>query len=78
MLKGHIALTVRVISVLMALAEVVIGLPNAHGAGVCAQVRIRVTQDIVMTRTAFRAILELDNGSDTSITKFGDSHRICP
>ncbi len=35
--------------------------------GVCARVRIRIEQEAVMTRSAFLAILELDNNSETSL-----------
>jgi hypothetical protein len=35
--------------------------------GVCARVRIRIEQEAVMTRSAFSAILELDNNSDISM-----------
>jgi hypothetical protein len=32
--------------------------------GVCARVRIRISQDVTLTRTAFRATLEIDNSPD--------------
>lgn len=35
--------------------------------GVCARVRIRIEQEAVMTRSAFLAILELDNNSEISL-----------
>ncbi|MBI5386506.1 MAG: DUF11 domain-containing protein, partial [Verrucomicrobia bacterium] len=37
------------------------------GDGVCAQVKLRLDQDLVMTRNAFDATLELENRSQTSI-----------
>src|SRR6185312_8735869 len=36
--------------------------------GVCAKVRLRIEQSVVMTRSAFRGTLEVDNGGDTSIS----------
>ena len=37
---------------------------NSHGTGVCATVKIKLDQDVVMTRTAFRGTLELNNNRD--------------
>jgi hypothetical protein len=37
------------------------------GEGICAQVRLRLEQEAVITRDAFRATLELINGSDTPL-----------
>ncbi|HLH56506.1 MAG TPA: hypothetical protein VKY92_23170 [Verrucomicrobiae bacterium] len=36
--------------------------------GVCARVRLQLSQDVTMTRAAFRGTLVLDNGSPTNIT----------
>ena len=36
--------------------------------GVCAHVRLRIDQDVVLTRTAFAGTLEIDNGGSSSIT----------
>jgi len=36
--------------------------------GVCAQVRLQLSQDVTMTRAAFKGTLVLDNGSPTNIT----------
>ena len=36
--------------------------------GVCARVRIRIEQEAVLTRTAFRGTLEMDNDGSSSIT----------
>jgi len=49
-------------------------------AGVCARVRIRISQDVALTRTAFRATLEISNAAenvaienlDVSITILND------
>ncbi len=39
------------------------------GSGICAQVRLRLDQDLVLTRNAFRATLEIENRTpDTSLT----------
>jgi hypothetical protein len=40
----------------------------AASAGVCARVRLRITQDVVMTRSAFVGTLEIENGGLSSIT----------
>ena len=37
-------------------------------AGVCAVVRLRITQDLTLTRTAFEARLELENSADSDLT----------
>lgn len=37
---------------------------KGEGAGVCARVRIRLDQDVAMTRTAFKATLEVDNAPE--------------
>ena len=39
---------------------------TSTGDGVCARVKIRLDQDLVMARNAFNATLELDNQSSTS------------
>ncbi|MCS6855442.1 MAG: hypothetical protein NZ523_11930, partial [Elioraea sp.] len=44
-------------------ASVQSGTPSPTEAGVCAQVRLRLEQEAVITRTAFLGTLELDNGS---------------
>jgi hypothetical protein len=36
--------------------------------GVCARVRLRIEQDVTLTRSAFKGTLELENGGDTSIS----------
>ena len=41
--------------------------PKGSG-GVCARVRIRIEQSVVLTRTAFRGSLEIDNGGTTNIS----------
>ncbi|MCO5053866.1 MAG: Ig-like domain-containing protein [Verrucomicrobiae bacterium] len=38
------------------------------GAGVCAQVRLRINQEVTLTRSAFAGTLEIDNGGSTDIT----------
>ncbi|MBM3881941.1 MAG: DUF11 domain-containing protein, partial [Verrucomicrobia bacterium] len=40
--------------------------PAAAGDGVCAKIRLQIDQDLVLTRNAFKATLELDNRSQTS------------
>lgn len=35
--------------------------PAADGDGICAQVRLRLTQDVALTRAGFRAMLAIDN-----------------
>ncbi|AKE63138.1 Alkaline phosphatase [Microcystis aeruginosa NIES-2549] len=43
--------------------------PLANGIGsVCAQVRITIDQEAVMTRSAFLGTLEIDNGNPTNLT----------
>ncbi|HEY9173602.1 MAG TPA: hypothetical protein VI136_15050, partial [Verrucomicrobiae bacterium] len=43
--------------------------PRSEGSGICAQVRLRLDQDLVLTRNAFRATLEIENRTpDTSLT----------
>jgi hypothetical protein len=37
-----------------------------EGGGVCAQVRLKLDQDLILTRNAFQATLEIDNGDATS------------
>ncbi len=39
-----------------------------NGAGVCAQVRLRINQEVTLTRSAFAGTLEIDNGGSTEIT----------
>lgn len=39
------------------------GVLNADAAGICAQVRIRIEQEAVLTRTAFQGTLEVTNGN---------------
>ena len=41
--------------------------PKVTG-GVCARVRIRIEQSVVLTRTAFRGSLEIDNGGNLDIS----------
>ena len=41
------------------------GLAN-DGAGVCAQVRLKLDQDLILTRNAFNATLEIENNDPTS------------
>jgi hypothetical protein len=41
--------------------------PKISG-GVCARVRIRIEQSVVLTRTAFRGSLEIDNGGNSDIS----------
>jgi len=38
------------------------------GSGVCAQVRLRINQDLVTTRSAFLAALELENNDELPLT----------
>ncbi|WP_309385876.1 MBG domain-containing protein [Cerasicoccus frondis] len=38
------------------------------GNGVCAQVKLRINQDLVMTRSAFEATLELENNDEFALT----------
>ncbi|WP_309400059.1 MBG domain-containing protein [Cerasicoccus maritimus] len=38
------------------------------GSGVCAQVKLRINQDLVTTRSAFLATLELENNDEISLT----------
>jgi hypothetical protein len=53
-------------------AEVFELLDVPQGGGVCAQVRIAVDQEAVMTRSAFRASLELENTQDSAeLTEVG-------
>jgi hypothetical protein len=41
--------------------------PNSCNQGsVCAQVKLQINQDAIMTRSAFLGILEIDNGNDTN------------
>ncbi len=39
--------------------------------GTCAKVKIQLSQDVMMTRTAFRATLELENERDEELTAVG-------
>ncbi len=41
---------------------------KAAGPGVCARVRLELSQDITLTRAAFQATLVLENGGDSEIT----------
>ncbi len=42
---------------------------KSEGDSICAQVRLRLNQDLVLTRNAFRATLEIENRTaDTSLT----------
>lgn len=50
-------------SALEALAAVADGSLQTEGAGICAQVRIRLEQEAVLTRTAFQGTLEIVNGN---------------
>ena len=43
----------------------------AEEGGVCAKVRLQINQDVVLTRNAFKATLELDNVSPSSLTDVG-------
>ncbi|TRT85785.1 MAG: hypothetical protein EWV82_06525, partial [Microcystis aeruginosa Ma_AC_P_19900807_S299] len=43
-------------------------LESGDGSGVCAQVRISIDQEAVMTRSAFLGTLEIDNGNSTNLT----------
>ncbi|MBX3744921.1 MAG: cadherin-like domain-containing protein [Verrucomicrobiae bacterium] len=45
--------------------------PESEDEGVCARVRLRIEQDAVTTRDAFRATLEVDNGTAESLTEVG-------
>ena len=40
---------------------------NSNAEGICATVRINISQDAVMTRQAFLAELEIENGLDTEL-----------
>ena len=44
--------------------------------GACAKVKIQLSQDVMMTRTAFRASLELENERDEVLTDVGFSLKI--
>ena len=35
--------------------------------GVCAKVRVRIVQELVLTREAFNAKLEIENGEDSDL-----------
>ncbi|HEX5400652.1 MAG TPA: Ig-like domain-containing protein [Verrucomicrobiae bacterium] len=41
--------------------------PAAASGGVCAHVRLEIDQDVVLTRTAFKGTLEINNGGDHAI-----------
>ena len=43
-------------------------IPASPGQGVCARVRLEISQDIMMTRAAFRGTLVLDNNGATALT----------
>ena len=43
-------------------------IPQLMGEGVCARVRIQIEQQAVMTRTAFKGSLEIENSSSAPIT----------
>lgn len=45
--------------------------PQYKDDGVCAKVRIRIEQRLAITRDAFRATLELDNGEAERLTGIG-------
>jgi hypothetical protein len=42
--------------------------PKAATGGVCARVRVHIDQEVVLTRTAFRGTLDIDNAGDHSIS----------
>ena len=42
--------------------------PASAGPGVCARVHLEISQDIMMTRAAFRGTLVLDNHGATALT----------
>ncbi|WAC18397.1 chitobiase/beta-hexosaminidase C-terminal domain-containing protein [Luteolibacter sp. SL250] len=48
----------------------------AGSGGTCAKVKIAVSQDVMMTRTAFRATLELQNEREDELTEVGFSLRV--
>lgn len=50
----------------LALGLCAICLGQASAQGICAEVRLRISQEAVMTRSAFKATLELSNGSSTA------------
>ncbi len=44
---------------------------DAQGDGVCARVRLQIDQDVVMTRSAFAATLQLENDRADALTAIG-------
>lgn len=48
---------------------------NPRG-GVCASVRLRIEQELTLTRTAFEARLELSNGGESALTNVSVTFRI--
>ncbi len=48
----------------------------AGSGGTCAKVKIALSQDVMMTRTAFRATLELQNERSDELTEVGFSLRV--
>jgi len=59
-----IGFTLLGLSATMAFAEDLPPEAQWKEEGVCARVRIRISQDVTLTRTAFRATLEIDNSPD--------------
>jgi Ca2+-binding RTX toxin-like protein len=49
---------------------------SENSATVCAQVRIGIDQEAVMTRSAFLGNLEIDNGNSTNLTNLGITLKI--
>jgi hypothetical protein len=44
---------------------------NDLSGGVCAHIRLRINQDVVLTRSAFTGTLEIDNDGSSAITGIG-------
>ena len=44
---------------------------KAGSGGVCAQIRLRINQDVVLTRSAFTGTLGIDNNGSSAITGIG-------
>ena len=52
-------------------ANGIVDLVNDQGSGVCATVRLQISQDVVLTRQAFEATLEIVNETDNPVTDVG-------
>lgn len=58
------ALIVGLLALMCFAASMPKGVSAAEEEGVCARVRIRISQDVVLTRTIFRATLEVANSAE--------------